>query len=144
MEATFATPSTITSTPSASSPRKLDKKLLTARILGTLAILFLLVDAAGKVLQLAPYMEGTAKVGFSPSVVLPLGIVLLVSTLLYTFRRTAVLGAILLTGYLGGATCTHVRMGQPFFLPVVFGVIVWGCLYLRDARIRALLPWVRS
>ncbi len=143
MEATL-NPPTVTSAPSAASRPRLDKKLWTARILGSLVILFLLVDAAGKILRLAPYVEGTARVGFPPGVLVPLGAVLLVSTVLYAFRRTAVLGAILLTGYLGGATATHVRMDQPFVVPVVFGVIIWGCLYLRDARIRGLLPTTRS
>jgi hypothetical protein len=117
-------------------------KLWTARILGSLVTLFLLVDGAGKVLRLAPYVEGTAKVGYPAESLVPMGVVLLVSTLLYVVPRTAVLGAILLTGYLGGAVATHVRLGQPFFFPVIFGVIVWGCLYLRDARARSLLPFV--
>ena len=121
--------------------RPANKRIWTARILGALVILFLLVDGAGKVLRLAPYVEGTAKVGFPAGALVPLGVVLLVATLLYTFRRTAVLGAVLLTGYLGGAVATHVRLGQPFIAPVVFGVVIWGCLYLRDARIRALLPF---
>ena len=119
-------------------------KLWTARILGGLVILFLLVDGAGKVLRLAPYVEGTAKVGDPVSCLVPLGIVLLVSTILYAARRTAVLGAILLTGYLGGAVATHVRLGQPFFIPVLFGVVIWGCLYLRDERLRALLPFEKK
>lgn len=132
------------STPRApASPRPFHGKLWTARILGTLVVLFLFVDAAGKILRLAPYVEGTAKVGFSPGVLVPLGLVLLASTILYVVPRTAVLGAILLTGWLGGATCTHVRLGQPFVMPVVFGIIVWGCLFLRDARLRSLLPFVR-
>jgi len=128
---------------SASPAPRTGKGIWTARVLGTLVVLFLLVDAAGKILRLAPYVEGTAKVGYPAGVLVPLGIVLLASTLLYVFRRTAVLGAILLTGYLGGATATHVRLDQPFIMPVVFGVIVWGCLYLRDERIRALLPLTR-
>lgn len=138
MNATITPPTGI----SATSSRPFRGKLWTARILGTLVVLFLFVDAAGKILRLAPYVEGTAKVGFPPGVLVPLGLVLLVSTILYVVPRTAVLGAILLTGYLGGATCTHVRLGQPFVMPVVFGIIVWGCLYLRDARLRSLLPLV--
>ena len=117
-------------------------RLWTARIFSVLIILFLLVDAAGKILRLAPYVEGTAKVGYPAGSLVPLGIVLLVSTLLYAVPRTAVLGAILLTGYLGGAVATHVRMEQPFVIPVVFGILVWGCLYLRDARLREILPLV--
>jgi hypothetical protein len=136
MEATILRPK------AAATTRPIQGKLWTARILGALVILFLLVDAAGKVLRLAPYVEGTARVGYPPGCLVPLGLVLLVSTILYTVPRTAVLGAILLTGYLGGATATHVRMAEPFVMPVVFGIIVWGCLYLRDARLRSLLPFV--
>lgn len=126
-----------------SSTRPIHASIWTARILGALLILFLLADGAGKVLRLAPYVEGTAKVGYPAGCVVPLGFVLLASTTLYAIPRTAVLGAILLTAYLGGATATHVRLGQPFVFPIVFGVIVWGCLYLRDERLRSLLPFVR-
>jgi hypothetical protein len=119
-----------------------DKKRWTARIVGALLILFLLVDAAGKIMRLTPYVEGTARVGYPAGALVPLGLVLLASTVLYAIPRTAVLGAVLLTGYLGGATATHVRIGEPFVMPVVFGMLLWGCLYLRDERLRALLPLV--
>jgi len=119
------------------------RSLWTARILGALIVLFLLVDALGKILRLAPYVEGTAKVGYPAGALVPLGLVLLASTLLYVVPRTAVLGAVLLTAYFGGAVATHVRMEQPFWMPIVFGILVWGCLYLRDERVRALLPVVR-
>lgn len=117
--------------------------LWTSRVLGSLLVLFLLVDAVGKILSLAPHVEGTAKVGYPDGTVVPLGVVLLISTVLYAVRRTSVLGAILLTAYLGGATATHVRLEQPFVFPIVFGILVWGCLFLRDARLRALLPFAR-
>jgi hypothetical protein len=110
-----------------------------ARIVGSLLVLFLLADGAGKVLRFAPYVEGTARVGYPASCLVPLGLVLLACTILYAVPRTALLGAVLLTGYLGGATATHVRMGEPFVFPVVFGVLLWVCLYLRDARVRALV-----
>jgi hypothetical protein len=129
--------------PAESSVRAEKPGLWTSRILGALLVLFLLVDAGGKILRLAPYVEGTAKVGYPDGCLVPLGLVLLASTILYVIPRTAVLGAVLLTGYLGGATATHVRLGQPFVVPVVFGVLLWGCLYLRDARVRALLPFDR-
>lgn len=138
MNATISTPQV----PSTSRP--FQGKLWTARILGTLAVLFLFVDAAGKILRLTPYVEGTAKVGYPAGCLVPLGLVLLASTILYVVPRTAVLGAILLTGYLGGAVATHVRLEQPFIMPALFGVLLWGCLYLRDGRIRSLLPLVRS
>jgi hypothetical protein len=123
--------------------RPIDKKLWTARVLKTLLVLFLLMDAAGKILRLAPYVEGTARVGYPVGAVLPLGLVLLAITILYVVPRTSVLGALLLTAHLGGATATHVRMGESFVMPVVFGVLVWVCVYLRDERVRALLPLVR-
>lgn len=124
------------------SPSK--KMLWTGRILSGLPALFLLADSAAKFIQPAPVVEGTVKLGYSPSVILPLGVVLLVATILYLIPRTSVLGAILLTGYLGGAVDAHVRVGDPLFshilFPVYFGVFLWGGLYLRDARLRALLP----
>jgi hypothetical protein len=124
---------------SSATPRSATAKTWTARILGSLLVLFLLVDGAGKVLRFAPYVEGTARVGYPASCLVPLGLVLIACTILYVVPRTAVLGAVLLTGYLGGATATHVRMGEPFFFPVVFGVLLWACLTVRDARVRTLL-----
>ncbi|HEY1958225.1 MAG TPA: DoxX family protein [Polyangiaceae bacterium] len=119
---------------------KTPAKLWTARVLGGLVVLFLIVDGVGKVLRLAPYVEGTVKVGYPASCLVPLGLVLLASVALYVVPRTRILGALLLTAYFGGATATHVRMEQPFFMPVLFAVIVWGCLWLTDERVRALLP----
>lgn len=126
----------------ADSPSR--KMLWAGRILSGLPALFLLADSAGKFIRPAPVVEGTIKLGYSESVILPLGVVLLVCTVLYLIPRTAVLGAILLTGYLGGAVDANVRAGNPLFshilFPVCFGVFLWGGLYLRDARLRALIP----
>jgi ABC-type transport system involved in cytochrome c biogenesis permease component len=109
-----------------------------------LPALFLLVDAVGKLVRPAPVVEGTLQLGYPESVILGLGIVLLACTVLYIIPRTAILGAILLTGYLGGAVATHVRVGSPLFshilFPVYLGVLIWGGLYLRDERLRALFP----
>ncbi|MGH8630096.1 MAG: DoxX family protein [Burkholderiales bacterium] len=120
------------------------KALWAGRILSALPALFLLADSAGKFLQPAPVVEGTVKLGYPESVIVPLGIVLLACTALYLIPRTSVLGAILLTGYLGGAVATHVRVGDPLFThvlsPVYFGVLLWGGLYLREPRLRALVP----
>jgi hypothetical protein len=106
--------------------------------------LFLLMDGVMKLVKPAVVVEGTVTLGYQESVIVPLGVVLLVSTLLYVFPRTAVLGAILLTGYLGGAVATHVRVGHPLFshtlFPTYLGALLWGGLYLRDRRLRALLP----
>jgi len=125
--------------PSSPTARSATAKTWTARVLTSLLVLFLLIDGAGKVLRFAPYVEGTARVGYPVSCLIPLGLVLVACTILYVFPRTAVLGAVLLTAYLGGATATHVRMGEPFFFPVVFGVLLWACLSVRDERLRTLL-----
>lgn len=115
--------------------------LWAGRILSGLVVAFLLFDGSIKILKLPAAVEGTARLGYPAGVLVPLGIVLLACVALYLIPRTSVLGAILLTGYLGGATATQVRLGDPWFvLPVVFGVMAWGGLYLRDARLRALIP----
>lgn len=119
------------------------KTLWAGRIVGGLPALFLLVDALMKLIKPAPVVEATVKLGYSESVILPLGIVLLISTVLYLVPRTAILGAILLTAYLGGAVATHVRAGEGLFsilLPVIFGVMLWGGLWLRDDRLQKLTP----
>ncbi|MGH9816537.1 MAG: DoxX family protein [Candidatus Acidiferrales bacterium] len=123
----------------------ISKKMIWAgRILSGLPALFLLADSVGKLVKPAAVVEGTIGLGYPESVILPLGIVLLVCTVLYVIPRTSVLGAILLTGYLGGAIATHVRVGSPLFthtlFPVYFAVLIWGGLYLRDDRLRSLIP----
>jgi hypothetical protein len=105
--------------------------------------LFLLLDGVMKLFKPAFVVEATNKLGYPESTIVGIGIALVVSTLLYLFPRTAVLGAVLLTAYLGGAVATHVRMNEGLFnvvFGVVFGVLVWLGLWLRDARLRALLP----
>ena len=108
------------------------------------AVLFLAFDAVGKVLALAPVMQGTARLGYPTSLVTPLGVVLLACLGTHVIPRTSVLGAILLTGYLGGAVATHVRIGDPLLTHVLFPVyvaaLIWGGLWLRDGRLRALVP----
>ncbi|MCL4218646.1 MAG: DoxX family protein, partial [Candidatus Hydrogenedentes bacterium] len=108
-------------------------------VMSALPVLMLLFSAAMKFARPAPVVEGFAHLGYPESLALPLGLIELTYTILYVFPRTAVLGAILLTGYLGGAVATHVRIGEPFIMPAVLGVLVWGGLFLRDPRIRALL-----
>jgi len=119
------------------------KTLWAGRILSALPALFLLMDGVMKLFKPAVVVEGTVRLGYSESVILPLGIVLLASTVLYLIPRTFVLGAILLTGYLGGAVATHVRVGEglfPVLFPVILGVLLWLGLYLRDERLRSLIP----
>jgi hypothetical protein len=111
-------------------------------IIGGLMVLFLIFDGVIKVLQLAPAIEATVALGYPATVVLPLGIVELLCLAVYLFPRTAPLGAVLLTGYLGGAVATHLRNGSPVFsliFPVILGALLWLSLWLRDGRTRTLL-----
>lgn len=117
------------------------KRLWAGRMISALFVLFLLFDSILKVLQLPPAVEGTAKLGYPTSVVLGIGIVELVCVVLYIIPRTSILGAILLTGYLGGATASQVRLEDPWFLfPVGVGVSIWAGLLLREDRLRGLIP----
>jgi hypothetical protein len=120
------------------------KAVWTGRVLSGLAVLFLLFDAGVKVLQHPMAVQGTVELGYPQDVLVTLGIVQLVCLALYLIPRTAVLGAILWTGYLGGAVATHVRIGHPLFSHVLFPVYVaallWVGLWLRDERIRTVLP----
>lgn len=118
--------------------------LWTGRVLSILPALFLLFDAAMKLVKPAFVVEATVRLGYSESVILPLGVVLLACTVLYLIPRTAVLGAILLTGYLGGAVATHLQHGDSAFeivFPVLFGALLWGGLVLRDRQLRTMVPW---
>jgi hypothetical protein len=113
------------------------------RVLTALAVLFLLFDGIAKVMMVAPVLEACAQLQVPERVVPGLGTVLIVATLVYAFPPTSVLGAIVLTGYLGGATWTHVRMGGPVFpivFPSLFGVLIWVGLALREPRLWALIP----
>jgi hypothetical protein len=119
------------------------KSILAGRIVSGVVVLFLGADAAMKVLKTRLAVEGDARLGYPENTVVGIGVLLLLCTLLYVIPRTSILGAILLTGYLGGAVATHVRVGNPWLgyvlLPVYIGVLVWGSLFLRDPRIRTLL-----
>jgi hypothetical protein len=120
--------------------------LWTGRVLSAVAALFLLLDGAMKLVKPEPVLTATAHLGYPESVLTGMGITLIACTLLYVFPRTAILGAILLTGYLGGAVASHLRAGDPLFpmlFPAIVGGFVWGGLWLRDARLRALLPVTR-
>lgn len=119
------------------------KALWGGRVLSALPLLMLLPSAAMKFLKPPEVIEGFVRLGYPESLALGLGILELACTAVYLIPRTSVLGAILLTGYLGGATATHVRVGDPFsmfIIPVILGVLVWGGLFLRDPRLRALIP----
>jgi DoxX-like family len=120
------------------------RRLWAGRVLSWLAVAFLLFDSAGKLLQLQPVIDGTIQLGYSRDIVFGLGVILLSCVVAYVIPRTSVLGALLLTGYLGGAVATHVRVENPLFSHVLFptyvGALLWGGLILRDARLRSLLP----
>jgi DoxX-like family len=117
------------------------KKMIWAgRFVSALPVLMLLASGVMKLIKPPAVMEGFATLGYPDNLAVILGIVEIACTLIYVTPSTSVLGAILLTGYLGGATATHVRVGDPFFAPIILGVLVWLGLFLRDSRLRALLP----
>lgn len=115
--------------------------------LSALAVAFLLFDSVGKLAEVQPVIDGTAALGYPRDFVFTLGMILLACVLAYVVPRTAVVGALLLTGYLGGAVASQVRVEAPLFTHVLFPIyvaaILWGGLLLRDARLRALLPFRR-
>jgi DoxX-like family len=137
-------PSTASS-PSASSTsaRRVPRSVWTGRGLSGFVVLFLGWDAAMKLIQHPMAVEGTTELGYPASSLVPVGLLAAACTVLYAIPRTAVLGAILWTGYLGGAIATHVIAGNPLFshtlFPIYIAVVLWGGLALRDPRVLALL-----
>ena len=122
------------------SPDRSARSLLwTGRVLTGLTATFLLVDAVGKLIPLAPYVEGTKQVGYAIELLRPLGLLLAIPTLLHLIPRTQFFGALLLTAYFGGAVATHLRVGTSPWFPVVFCVILWAAYVMRSARLRAFL-----
>jgi DoxX-like family len=125
-------------------PAPVSKKALWAGIIiGALPTLMLLFSGVMKLAKSEDVMKEFLRQGYPENVILGIGILELACTVIYIIPRVSVLGAILLTGYLGGAVATHVRIGDPLFKvlgPVIFGALLWGGLYLRDQRLRALLP----
>ena len=122
------------------------KRLWTGYILSGLTTLFLLMDGIMKLFKPAFVVKATVQLGYPESTIVGIGTILVASTLVYIFPRTSVLGAVLLTGYLGGAVASNVRATMPLFnvlFPVVLGGLLWAGLLLRDKRLEALLP-VRS
>jgi hypothetical protein len=118
---------------------KSSKSVLAGKIISALCVLFLLFDAIMKVIKESHSIEGSAQLGWPVDQVQSIGIVLLLSTILYIIPRTAILGAILLTGYLGGAIAIMVRAGQPLYFALVFGILVWVGLCLRDEKAKRLI-----
>lgn len=115
------------------------KAVWTGRIISSLCILFLLFDAVGKIVKESHSVEGSIQLGWPEHLIQPIGIVLLICTILHCIPRTAFIGAILLTGYLGGAVAIMVRAGQPLYFALVFGILVWIGLFLRNPKLKALL-----
>lgn len=123
-------------------------RLWTARIMSGLVILFMLFDSIMKFVQPAPVVEGTLQLGYSEHHIAVIGVLGLISTLLYLFPRTTFLGAVLLTGYFGGVIATHIRMDAPLFthtlFPVYLAVLMWGGIWLRHEKVRNLVPFAKN
>jgi hypothetical protein len=117
--------------------------LWAGRAISAFAVVFLIFDTVIKVLNMAPAVEATTQLGYPASLVVGIGIIELICLAVYVIPRTSVLGAILLTGYLGGAIATQVRAGAPLFpvvFPIIIGALLWGGLFLREQRLRTLIP----
>lgn len=122
------------------------KQIWAGRILGILPALFLLINSAISLTKPPFVVEGTLKMGYSEATIIPLGLAAIFSTLLYLIPRTSVLGAVLLTGYFGGAVATHVRAGDPpslIAVPILFSVVFWLAIWLRTPDLRRLLPFTQ-
>ena len=121
------------------------KRSIAGYVLTGLVAAFLTFDTVMKLLQLAPAVQGTTELGYPAGTVVAIGAIKLVCLVLYLVPRTSVLGALVLTGYLGGAIATHVRIGSPLpthtLFPIYVALMVWGGLYLREGRLRELLPF---
>ena len=117
--------------------------LWAGRVLSALGVLFLLMDATMKLLKVQPVLDTFPKIGWPVSLVTPLGILLLLCVMVYVIPQTSLLGAVLLTGYLGGALATPLRISDPLFSHILFPTyiaLLWGGLFLREQRLQALLP----
>jgi hypothetical protein len=135
-------------TSTAHVPLVAKKRSVAGYVLTGLVALFLAFDTVLKVLALAPAVQGTTELGYPASTVRLIGLIELACLGLYLVPSTSVLGAIMLTGYLGGAIATHVRVGSPLLthklFPIYVALMVWGGLYLRETRLRDIIPFRRS
>ena len=131
--ATYAAPNTVST-----------RRLWTGRVLSGLGALFMLFDGVIHILKITPVVDAFAQLGFPLGTSRPLGVIEIICVAIYLLPSTSVLGAILLTGYLGGAIATQVRVGAPLFsttlFPVYVALFLWGGLYFRDERVRSLIP----
>jgi hypothetical protein len=130
-------------TQSATQTTSLSKRIVAGRIISAVPILFMIFDGGIKLTKVAPVTEAFIQLGYPVSLAPTIGILALVCTAVYALPRSSVLGAVLLTGYLGGAIATQVRAGAglfPIFFPLIIAGLIWGGLFLRDDRLRAFLP----
>jgi hypothetical protein len=118
-----------------------NKMLWAGRIMSAVPVLMLVLSAVMKFLKPQPVLDGFAHLGIPLGMVVGLGVLELLCVVVYVIPSTSILGAILVTGYLGGATLTTLRVGDAFYGAVVLGILAWGGLYLRDPRLRALIPF---
>ncbi len=136
-------PANVETNPAGTAPPVSKKGLWAGHIMSGLAILFLVFDGVTKVMKVPAVLEASAQLQYPVRLIPVIGIVLLICTAFYAIPRTSILGAILVTGYLGGAVETQLRVGNPLFsetlFPIYFSLLVWGGLYLRENRLRALL-----
>ncbi len=136
-------PANVETNPAGTAPPVSKKGLWAGRIMSGLAILFLVFDGVTKVMKVPAVLEASAQLQYPVRLIPVIGIILLICTAFYAIPRTSILGAILVTGYLGGAVETQLRAGNPLFsetlFPIYFSLLVWGGLYLRENRLRALL-----
>ncbi len=119
-------------------------RLWTGRIISAVVVLFLLFDSITKVMKVRAVIEASAQLGYPANTIFTIGIILLVCTVFYIIPQTAVLGAILLTGYLGGAVAANLRIGSAMsntFFPIVFAALAWTGIFLRESRLGALIPF---
>jgi len=115
--------------------------LWTGRVMSALPVLLVLFGSVMKLMKTAAVVEGFVRAGVPERLIIPVGIIELVCVIVYVVPRTAVLGAILMTGLLGGATITNLRIGDPTYpLPIILGMLAWGGLFMRDVRLRDLIP----
>jgi len=117
--------------------------LWSGRVLNGIMVLFLIFDGVTKIMKVPQVLDAQVRLGYPEHTAVLLGIIVLACTLVYVIPRTSILGAILLTGYLGGAVASQIRIGAPVFdtsFPFIFGVLVWAGIFLREPRLRALIP----
>jgi len=122
---------------------KAGKLVWAGRILTVLSSLLFLMSAVMKFVGGPELKEGMAKFGLPETLIFPLGVLELTCVVIYLIPQTSILGAILLTGYIGGAICTHLRVGDPVYIHIVLGVVVWLAVFFREERLRQLIPFRR-